>query len=240
MMDTNTNLKIKICELNPHIVCSLCAGYFIDATTVIECLHSFCKSCIVKYLQTSNYCPTCNTKIHETHPLTNIRLDRTLQDIVQNIVPRIRDDERKRKIDFYTSRGMELPFADDDAQDGKNDVGDSAKRQMTDFSKHKGSFRDDEQISLCVDVDPLQKDFEEFAIPPLQRRYLRCSVRAKCGHLVALLEKLIVPPNGFKVRVKCNDRLISVGDTMKFVWLAHWKQQKQPMNLSYEFIKSEV
>jgi len=239
-MDTSTNLKIKICELNPHIVCSLCAGYFIDATTIIECLHSFCKSCIVKYLQTSNHCPTCNTKIHETHPLTNIRLDRTLQDIVQNIVPGIRDDERKRKIDFYTSRGMELPFPDDDVQDGKNDVGDSVKRQMTDFSKHKGSFRDDEQISLCVDVDPMQEDFEEFTIPPLQRRYLRCSVRAKCGHLVALLEKLIVPPNGFKVRVKCNDELISVGETMKFIWLAHWKQQKQPMNLSYEFIKSEI
>jgi len=239
-MDTSTNLKIKICELNPHIVCSLCAGYFIDATTIIECLHSFCKSCIVKYLQTSNHCPTCNTKIHETHPLSNIRLDRTLQDIVQNIVPGIRDDERKRKIDFYTSRGMELPFPDDDVQDGKNDVGDSVKRQMTDFSKHKGSFRDDEQISLCVDVDPMQEDFEEFTIPPLQRRYLRCSVRAKCGHLVALLEKLIVPPNGFKVRVKCNDELISVGETMKFIWLAHWKQQKQPMNLSYEFIKSEI
>ena len=239
-MDTSTNLKIKICELNPHIVCSLCAGYFIDATTIIECLHSFCKSCIVKYLQTSNHCPTCNTKIHETHPLTNIRLDRTLQDIVQNIVPGIRDDERKRKIDFYTSRGMELPFPDDDVQDGKNDVGDSVKRQMTDFSKHKGSFRDDEQISLCVDVDPMQEDFEEFTIPPLQRRYLRCSVRAKCGHLVALLEKLVVPPNGFKVRVKCNDELISVGETMKFIWLAHWKQQKQPMNLSYEFIKSEI
>jgi len=239
-MDASTNLKIKICDLNPHIVCSLCAGYFIDATTIIECLHSFCKSCIVKYLQTSNHCPTCNTKIHETHPLTNIRLDRTLQDIVQNIVPGIRDDERKRKIDFYTSRGMELPFPDDDVQDGKNDVGDSVKRQMTDFSKHKGSFRDDEQISLCVDVDPMQEDFEEFTIPPLQRRYLRCSVRAKCGHLVALLEKLIVPPNGFKVRVKCNDELISVGETMKFIWLAHWKQQKQPMNLSYEFIKSEI
>jgi len=239
-MDASTNLKIKICDLNPHIVCSLCAGYFIDATTIIECLHSFCKSCIVKYLQTSNHCPTCNTKIHETHPLSNIRLDRTLQDIVQNIVPGIRDDERKRKIDFYTSRGMELPFPDDDVQDGKNDVGDSVKRQMTDFSKHKGSFRDDEQISLCVDVDPMQEDFEEFTIPPLQRRYLRCSVRAKCGHLVALLEKLIVPPNGFKVRVKCNDELISVGETMKFIWLAHWKQQKQPMNLSYEFIKSEI
>lgn len=33
-------LKIKISDLNQHIVCSLCAGYFIDATTITECLHT--------------------------------------------------------------------------------------------------------------------------------------------------------------------------------------------------------
>lgn len=27
-------------ELNEHIVCFLCAGYFIDATTITECLHT--------------------------------------------------------------------------------------------------------------------------------------------------------------------------------------------------------
>ena len=34
--------KIRIEELNPHLVCVLCGGYYIDATTIIECLHS-CK-----------------------------------------------------------------------------------------------------------------------------------------------------------------------------------------------------
>lgn len=33
-------LKIKISDLNSHITCSLCAGYFIDATTTTECLHT--------------------------------------------------------------------------------------------------------------------------------------------------------------------------------------------------------
>lgn len=35
-------VKIKIKDLNEHIVCYLCAGYFIDATTITECLHT-CK-----------------------------------------------------------------------------------------------------------------------------------------------------------------------------------------------------
>lgn len=34
--------KIKLKTLNPHISCKICRGYLIDATTVIECLHT-CK-----------------------------------------------------------------------------------------------------------------------------------------------------------------------------------------------------
>ena len=34
--------KIKITELNPHVICVLCGGYYINATTITECLHS-CK-----------------------------------------------------------------------------------------------------------------------------------------------------------------------------------------------------
>lgn len=32
--------RIKITELNPHLMCALCGGYFVDATTIVECLHS--------------------------------------------------------------------------------------------------------------------------------------------------------------------------------------------------------
>lgn len=32
--------KPLIKELNEHIVCPLCRGYLVDATTLVECLHS--------------------------------------------------------------------------------------------------------------------------------------------------------------------------------------------------------
>ncbi|CAG5945050.1 unnamed protein product [Menidia menidia] len=35
--------RVKITDLNAHLTCPLCAGYLIDATTIVECLHS-CKS----------------------------------------------------------------------------------------------------------------------------------------------------------------------------------------------------
>lgn len=54
---------------------------------------SVCKSCIVKYLQTSKYCPMCNIKIHETQPLLNLKLDRVMQDIVYKLVPGLQESK---------------------------------------------------------------------------------------------------------------------------------------------------
>lgn len=59
-------------------------------------LAAVCKSCIVKYLQTSKYCPMCNTKIHETQPLLNLKLDRVMQDIVYKLVPGLQESECPR------------------------------------------------------------------------------------------------------------------------------------------------
>lgn len=33
---------VKLTDVNPHLVCVLCHGYFVDATSIVECLHS-CK-----------------------------------------------------------------------------------------------------------------------------------------------------------------------------------------------------
>ena len=38
----NSIHKLKLLDLNPHLMCVLCGGYYIDATTIVECLHS-CK-----------------------------------------------------------------------------------------------------------------------------------------------------------------------------------------------------
>merc|ERR1711934_654785 len=79
--------KINICLINEMITCKICSGYLVDATTVTECLHTFCKSCIVKHLEDSNVCPECEAMIHQSHPLDYIAFDRTMQDLVYKIVP---------------------------------------------------------------------------------------------------------------------------------------------------------
>ena len=54
---------INLRNLNEHIVCALCLGYYIEATTISECLHTFCKMCIVNYLRTNVFCPVCDVQV---------------------------------------------------------------------------------------------------------------------------------------------------------------------------------
>ena len=31
---------VALADLTPHLVCPLCGGYYIDATAIVECLHT--------------------------------------------------------------------------------------------------------------------------------------------------------------------------------------------------------
>ncbi|XP_038255541.1 polycomb group RING finger protein 1 isoform X6 [Dermochelys coriacea] len=150
-------VKVKMKELNEHIVCCLCAGYFIDATTITECLHTFCKSCIVKYLQTSKYCPMCNTKIHETQPLLNLKLDRVMQDVLYKLVPGLQE----------------------------NPVVDTMGLPYSSFDHSRAHYyRYDEHVSLCLERQSSSKEKNKTG---LQQKYVRCSVRAQVCHLRRVL-----------------------------------------------------
>lgn len=113
--------SIKLSELNEFISCPVCRGYLIDATTVNECLHTFCKSCIVKHIKNdNNNCPKCKTLIHERRPLDYIVHDRSKQDIVYKLVPQLYIAELKQRlaahdasdIDSVTRLVLEKKFLD--------------------------------------------------------------------------------------------------------------------------------
>ncbi|XP_066255810.1 protein suppressor 2 of zeste-like isoform X2 [Euwallacea similis] len=109
MMHKDTAAKRSLSKLNSCITCKLCKGYFVDATTIIECLHTFCRSCIVKYLESNKYCPICDVQVHKTKPLLNIRQDKTIQDLVYKMVPRLYYNESKRRKLFYEANTSTKP-----------------------------------------------------------------------------------------------------------------------------------
>lgn len=100
--------SIRLSELNEFISCPLCHGYLIDATTVNECLHTFCRSCIIKHIKNdNNSCPKCNTIIHERRPLDYIVYDRNKQDIVYKLVPQLYISELTKRVEARETRGID-------------------------------------------------------------------------------------------------------------------------------------
>jgi hypothetical protein len=41
-MEATVGRKPRVRDLNAYLICVLCGGYYVDATTIVECLHS-CK-----------------------------------------------------------------------------------------------------------------------------------------------------------------------------------------------------
>jgi len=101
------NMTFKTRILNEYLLCSLCEGYFKDAITIKECLHTFCKSCIYKYLAEKDDCPRCGVNLG-TNPFELIKYDRQMQSIVDKLFPELELKEIQLERDFYKERGIEF------------------------------------------------------------------------------------------------------------------------------------
>lgn len=87
---------IKRSVLNDHFQCGICEGYLIDATTISECLHSFCKSCIIHFIKTIDHkCPTCNNSLDDLKSC--IQFDSSLQRLIYRLVPDLLKKELERR-----------------------------------------------------------------------------------------------------------------------------------------------
>uniref|UniRef100_A0A8C4QNA6 Polycomb group RING finger protein 1 n=1 Tax=Eptatretus burgeri TaxID=7764 RepID=A0A8C4QNA6_EPTBU len=226
-------VRVKIEDLNEHIVCILCAGYFVDATTITECLHTFCKSCIVKYLQTSKHCPMCNVKIHETQPLINLKLDRVMQEIVFKLVPGLQQNEEQRIKEFSQTRGLDR-IVQSEEFNGPQAV--QATCRTADLSRAH-LYRHDELVCLHLDSYCSSLGQAEGVIP-LQQKYVRCSARAQVYQLRKVLARKLGLETPEQVLVFFKDEVLPDEMTMKQVWRSRWYSKPLPLQLLYGLHKS--
>ncbi|XP_075507178.1 E3 ubiquitin protein ligase DRIP2-like isoform X1 [Primulina tabacum] len=84
----NQVVKAKRGSVASCMTCPLCHKLFRDATTIIECLHTFCRKCIFKKLsdEEMDCCPVCDIDLG-CAPLEKLRPDHNLQDIRAKIFP---------------------------------------------------------------------------------------------------------------------------------------------------------
>ncbi|XP_029935825.1 LOW QUALITY PROTEIN: uncharacterized protein LOC115379240 [Myripristis murdjan] len=219
--------RIKITELNPHLMCVLCGGYFIDATTIIECLHSFCKMCIVRYLETSKYCPICDVQVHKTKPLLNIRSDKTLQDIVYKLVPGLFKNEMKRRRDFYAEHPVD---ASNGSNEDRGEVADEDKRIITDDEIISLSIEFFDQSRLKVGGGPEDKQSKDQVA---NKRYLQCPAAMTVMHLRKFLRSKMDIPNTYQVEVMYEDEPLKDYYTLMDIAYIYTWRRNGPLPLKY-------
>lgn len=84
----NPVVKVRRETIAACMTCPLCKKLFRDATTISECLHTFCRKCIYNKISDEELecCPICNTDLGCV-PLEKLRPDHSLQDVRAKIFP---------------------------------------------------------------------------------------------------------------------------------------------------------
>nr|XP_034364712.1 polycomb group RING finger protein 3 isoform X1 [Arvicanthis niloticus] len=220
--------KIKLWDINAHITCRLCSGYLIDATTVTECLHTFCRSCLVKYLEENNTCPTCRIVIHQSHPLQYIGHDRTMQDIVYKLVPGLQEAEMRKQREFYHKLGMEVPGDIKgeacsakqhlDPRNGETKADDNSNKETAEEKQEEDNdyHRSDEQVSICLECNSSK-------LRGLKRKWIRCSAQATVLHLKKFIAKKLNLSSFNELDILCNEEILGKDHTLKFVVVTRWR-----------------
>ncbi|GFT32781.1 polycomb complex protein BMI-1 [Nephila pilipes] len=241
--------NVKLVDLNKLLTCVLCNGYYIDATTIIECLHSFCRTCIVRYLQSNKFCPTCDVQVHKTKPLLNIRSDQTLQDIVYKLVPDLFKNEMKRRRDFYRQEDVLVQSSIPSSSEKRGDV----------WGCDRLIFTPEDIISVSLEYSPLNREsnlslnslpnllaVENFhangdagkkrkKLAQSDRRYLRCPGALKVHHLKKLLRaKYGLLNSDKKIDVLyMHDVLKDEYTLVDLAYIYSWKRS-EPLRLFYK------
>ena len=221
-----------------------------------ECLHTFCKSCIVKHLEDNIHCPECDVMIHQSHPLDYIAFDRTMQDIVYKVeyvslceilfslclcvqlVPGLEDSEYKREREFYDERGLPCPKdmeaetekeAEEEQDEEDNDeAGEAGTSQEQDY------HRFDEQVNLLLESSDPEK------MQSLTRRFVRVSSLATITHLKKFLALQVLDSDDAEayreIDITCDGELIPKDHTLKFVYITRWRTKDPPLKYVCKFV----
>lgn len=84
----NRVVKVRRETIQACMTCPLCRKLFRDATTISECLHTFCRKCIYDKISDEEIenCPICNIDLGCV-PLEKLRPDHNLQDLRAKVFP---------------------------------------------------------------------------------------------------------------------------------------------------------
>ncbi|KAK6587613.1 ring domain [Cryptosporidium xiaoi] len=91
--ENGLDISFRARVISDLLKCSICDGFFRNATTIRECLHTFCKYCISDYIyKKGSNCPKCNKHIG-LYPFEELVFDSSIQNITDKILPQFKQHE---------------------------------------------------------------------------------------------------------------------------------------------------
>nr|XP_044995821.1 polycomb group RING finger protein 6-like [Jaculus jaculus] len=198
-LDEPEESLVNLSELMPFISCYICKGYLIDATTITECLHTFCKSCIVKHFNQSNRCPKCNTVVHQAKPHYNLRLDPQLQNIVHKLVNDLEEKEKKRRCDFYKAGQEALQVAVPQATISSQEDAENAAQSLPPVPT---------QVNVSLLLEFMGANEGTGHVEPLKKKSIQISGNATIGHIEKFLKRKMGLDPSCQVEITCAGHLL--------------------------------
>ncbi|XP_045466430.1 E3 ubiquitin-protein ligase CHFR-like [Harmonia axyridis] len=140
MEDSSEEPKLE-CKLEAsELECSICQELYINATT-LNCAHSFCSSCIMRWRSQRNHCPICRRPIEFANP------SMVLDNLVKKLVSAMDQNNREQRNKMVADRTAQIiPPASPNAE----------------FDYNTASERsDDSDFSFGMEEDSDSEDVEE-------------------------------------------------------------------------------
>ncbi|KAL4232335.1 histone H2A-K119 [Mactra antiquata] len=228
-------LMFKITDLNQYLTCGLCKGYLYEASTITECMHTFCKNCIVRHcMEVSLHCPVCSILIHPTDPFVHIRLDRMIQDIVYKILPRVAATEFQNIKDFYIAHPEIEPQEIPEPPEELEEESPPSKQQ----DEEDLSLKQQSMVSIILESDQksIENDFTE-----LDKKFVRVVSRATIENICTFLKTKLSLEDNEQVSIYCcGNELDDLSCTLENVQTKYFPVEDPLVFLQYKIFDDSV
>lgn len=224
--------KLTLDLINEHLTCRLCSGYLIDAWTINECLHSYCRSCIFSYFNDNDdntTCPVCSTVPHPANPLLGITKDCWLQQIVYKLVPSLFKREMRQRRMFYDSNSdskaklLEQYSKTHSSQMGcrEEELGELSERCLF---QQKNKLNNHDNIFVTLEYN--ENDLKDFQ-PKSHLFFIECSSNMPINILKQYLKKVLPlsKRTRYQIDVLYEQKVLLDNLTLNHIY--SWKQNKQ-------------
>lgn len=238
------DIKFDLSALIEDLTCSLCTGLFHNAHTIKECMHTFCKSCLVLHtLENGLVCPTCSSPMHSDLN-DSIEYDHNIQGLVDKLFPHFVELERKqmRELNRFLGRspeecnpGSTSPGSEAE-RPGQTCLVDSTSDFMSDVVRGRRSLDSLLDNVLCLALiheadGDLKRVFESVSYSPddllarggqeparkYPRKYICVPRTVYVDHIVRYLAHELVLEPKYNVVFTLKNAVLSKNHTFEFV-----------------------